>query len=98
MIKHDKEKTEKWKNIDAMKGTYCTFEILITKFGHHSFELARKATAKWAAKCKLMGSPWVEWDGMGEKNDYLHFAREFRQGFTECWTSFMKFKGHQEHF
>ena len=56
-IKREKTKSESWKHADIMKGTYCTYENLIIKFGPFQSPIARRTTEIWAAKCKLMGTP-----------------------------------------
>ena len=49
----EKEKLESWKKVDILKGNYCTFEILVTKFGYRLSELAIVTALNYAAKCKI---------------------------------------------
>ena len=92
----EKEKMQSWKKVDVLKGRYRVFEKLVMEFGHHTSVTALKSAVKYAAKCKLMGKPWVEWDSMPEANIYLFISREYIQEFIQSWSEWCKFKGHED--
>ena len=92
----EKEKMQSWKKVDVLKGIPLVFEKLVMEFGHHKSIHAMKMACRYAAKCKLMGKPWVEWEHMCEANTYLFIRREHTQEFTESWSEWCKFKGHPD--
>ena len=94
----EKEHMQSWKRIDVLKGIPLVFEKLVMEFGHHKSIHAMQMACRYAAKCKLMGKPWVEWEHMCEANTYLFIRREHTQEFTESWSEWCKFQGHPERF
>ena len=92
----EKQHLQSWKKVDVLKGYYRVFEKMVMEFGHHKSKPALQCAVKYAAKCKLMGKPWVQWDSMPEVNSYLFIRREFTQEFTQCWSEWCSFSGHPD--
>ena len=95
-IMKSSDHVQSWKKVDTMHGEFFTFELLITKYGNNRSSFAIDCATKYASKCRLMGSPWMDWDEMAECNAYLYMKRQFTQSFSECWNTYMSFTGHKD--
>eukprot|EP00973_Karenia_brevis_P053688 7459319-Karenia_brevis.AAC.1 len=74
-LKRNKEKGEKYSEIDVDKGEYLLpFKILENEGGPRD-PAAVKATKMIIEKCIRMGSPWTWRDGQSERLLFLRFRK-----------------------
>jgi hypothetical protein len=87
-LKVTKEYKEVHERIEIEKGQYMPLTLVVQAeggpFGWDDEEAVR-AACLYASKCTVMGHPWIEWNGMTERIEYLYMKKEVRDIFKRSW-------------
>jgi hypothetical protein len=73
-----KEQTMGIAKVDKEKGTYRSLKWLIKNEGFDD-------TQKYITKCSKMGGPWVFWNEMFERYEFLRVEKTHTEMFTHAW-------------
>lgn len=63
------EKTESWKHVDLTKGVYRSVNAIFQKQGGGPEDV--QPTINLITKCAKMGHPWLRYNDMTERFDFL---------------------------
>ncbi len=69
------------------KGVYRPLGVIVKKEGGWNDPEAVKGSFLLAAKCVLMGSPWVEMNPFTERVEFLHMERSTIDTFKKHWAT-----------
>ena len=91
-IRQRKSFNESFRKVDTTQGTYRPFAYILKKEGGKDDSAAVKAAINIAVKCANMGEPWVLYNTMSERWEFLYIIRSTSDVFERSWTLF------EEHF
>ena len=72
-VKVGKRKIEEWKTVDKTLGRYLSFWAIFREQGGTGEDL--QATKNICSKCIQMGHPWIDYNPMSERWDYLYIEK-----------------------
>jgi len=78
--------------VNASMGTYKPFAILVRDEGGKDDPECLLAAKKIAAKCVALGGPWVSWNVMSERLEFLHLRKEHNEIMQESWQKYLEEK------
>ena len=90
-VEEQRSHLQSWKRIDKTKGVYKSMGALIVDMGGWKCREALEGTATLAAKCNMMGPPWVIQHPQTNITEYLHLRFEWCEEFSEQWDIFRNF-------
>lgn len=78
--------------VKASMGTYKPFAILVRDEGGKDDSECLLAAKRIAAKCVSLGAPWVHWNVMSERLEFLHLRKEHNEIMQESWQQYLEEK------
>ena len=79
---------QEYQQIDVTRGTYCSASQI---WNHEGGMPCDEAAARCHVnKCRLMGPPFVQFNPMTERWDFLYMTREFSSSFSNSWAIFQR--------
>ena len=85
------ETVDSWKKVDFSRGQYRSLNAIAQLEGGLKEDFA--AATLLAAKCVAMGFPWVRWNSMTERVDYLWFEHGMAEELSSCWNMYRQQSG-----
>ena len=83
------KRQKEWRKFDVEKGTYMPLtKIFMEEGGQVDPKGALKATANYAARCGLLGGPWIMWNAMTQRKEYLYVTKGYKHEFGDTWSIF----------
>ena len=79
---------ESWRRVDATKGSYMSATRVFSMEGGTASDI--DATKKHLSKCISMGAPFILYNPLTERFDFLWFERGFTEEMTKCWSLFQE--------
>jgi len=84
-LKEGRRWCQAWARVDITQGTYMSAERVAEKEGNYA------AAMKHCSKAIAMGGPWISYNDMTERIDYLWLKRTFREEMSKCWSHFREY-------
>ena len=78
--------------VNASMGTYKPFAVLVKDEGGKDDPECLQAAKKIAAKCVALGGPWVNWNVMSERLEFLHLRKEYNEIMQDSWQQYLEEK------
>ena len=78
-----KEKVERLSSMYRDKGIYKPIPVIVRDEGGD--EAARRAAKLYCQKCLAMGGPWVRFNSMTERLEFLHMEKQFIEEHERSW-------------
>ena len=88
-MQQGKKYEKAWQKIDVSKGRWVTFGGIVQQYGGWEWQEGVVGARSTAAKCHLLGPPWVKLDhDFSGLAFYLVLEQQFSEQFSECWSEF----------
>ena len=75
---------ESFRRVDATKGRYLSASRIVQEEGGDME--ARRAAEKYIRKCILFKPPWIIYNQMTERHDFLYLERGFTEEMSKAWN------------
>ena len=85
-VKASKTRTQEWSRIDTKKGSYLGFGRVLWEEGLDAEGL--EATKNYTKACVDMGAPWVRFNGMSKRVEFLYVRQEYVEEFQDKWRMY----------
>ena len=82
--KTHRQKTVTMRQNLAKRGTWKSFFWIYKNEGLNDYGLAQAKL--YSSKCVKLGPPWVKWNEMYERLDYLQLEEQYREDFETAWS------------
>ena len=80
---------ESYCRVDVTQGSYLSLSRIIAKEGGANPTLADVAAAhRHVAKCVVMAGPWVRYNPMAERIDFLYMEFKSQDTLERCWSRY----------
>lgn len=82
------KQSEKQSKIDYTNAQYEPFAIIVRNEGGFDDPTgnAVRAASSYASKCVILGPPWVAYNSMTERVDFLYMKKGIREEFEQSWS------------
>ena len=85
-MRETKTKSESLTKQDIERGTYLPFDLVVDAEGGAHRPAAIRAARNYIRKCLAMQGPWVSYNAMTERFEFLHYRRQVLEVFERCWS------------
>ena len=81
-----------WKKVDTSKGTYMSASKIFTEEGGQT-KADMEAAKNICQQCKLLGSPFIEYNKWSKRYDFLYFRKQNREEMERAWSLMQEYNG-----
>ena len=79
--------TKSWCRIDTEKGRCMSLLTIAQEYGGAEYGSARRAAERYCTKCIRMAGPWVRFNGMTDRVDFLYLKIGYQEDSRNSTTS-----------
>jgi hypothetical protein len=83
-MKIKRESSRSWQRVDASKGFYAPFAIIVREEGNDNAAL--RAAGFYVGACEKMGGVWKRFNTMTQRTEWLYMRKHVKEEFIQAWS------------